>query len=221
MKKVFLLIVALAAVGCSCQKSQFATTTRTYKHGRIAYSKSYQHEKRKSSKVLSHHHGIKNVDEQAAVYSAVGVEQMAKIAGITINTGIRSENLIASATMEFAFIVDQGNTQKVNPTEYIADKGYLCPDTISKVDKKKAGEAGADSSDNRKVEKLGLAGFILSIGGLVPVVCLPLAILGVIFGSISLRKIKRNPALYKGKGFAITSIILGILGILGILLFIG
>jgi hypothetical protein len=95
------------------------------------------------------------------------------------------------------------------------------PDTIVKEKQRLDGQKEAAPADNRKVEKLGLAGFILSIPGLVPIVCLPLAILGVIFGALSLRKIKRNPALYKGRGFAIASIVLGVLGILGILLFIG
>jgi hypothetical protein len=50
---------------------------------------------------------------------------------------------------------------------------------------------------------------------------LPLAILGLVFGIKSLRKIKRNPELYKGKGFAIASIVLGVLGIVGTILLIG
>jgi hypothetical protein len=221
MKKTSALLVIALFLGCSCQRSQFATTARTYRNGKVTYTKKYHRERRKVSKALSDKDEIKYADRQPAGYSDYKTNVPREI--VRINPAIqgRAENLIASTTKEFAFAPDQGNIQNIKCTEYIAGNGYFSPDTISKVDKKKAGEVSADSSDNRKVEKLGLAGFILSIGGLVPVVCLPLAILGVIFGSISLRKIKRNPALYKGKGFAITSIILGILGILGILLFIG
>jgi hypothetical protein len=66
--------------------------------------------------------------------------------------------------------------------------------------------------DTRKTERLGLAGFILSFPGLIPLIGLPLAILAVIFGSVSLRRVRRYPERYK-KGFGLASLILGIIGI--------
>jgi len=68
--------------------------------------------------------------------------------------------------------------------------------------------------DARKTEKLGLAGFILSILGLVPIFGLPFAVIGVILGVRSLRKIKRYPEKFKGKGFGTMSVIFGILGMI-------
>jgi hypothetical protein len=65
-----------------------------------------------------------------------------------------------------------------------------------------------------KTEKLGLKGFIFSIIGLVPIIGIPFAILGVIFGLRSLHRIKNFPERYKGKGFAIASFIIGILAII-------
>ncbi len=83
--------------------------------------------------------------------------------------------------------------------------------------------------DPRKTEKLGLAGFILSLLGLIPIIGIPFAILALIFGLSSLRKIKRFPEKFKGKGFATASAIIGgseiiiyiILAIIGIILVIG
>jgi len=63
--------------------------------------------------------------------------------------------------------------------------------------------------DTRKTEKLGLAGFILSLLGLVPIVGIPFAILALIFGLRSLKKIKAFPERFKGRGFAMASLIIG------------
>lgn len=69
--------------------------------------------------------------------------------------------------------------------------------------------------DRRRVEGLGLAGFITTlvsvpiwwlvswIGGLVG------GIIGIIFGAIGISRCKKNPSL-TGKGFAITSLVIGI-----------
>ena len=73
------------------------------------------------------------------------------------------------------------------------------------------------STEERRVEGLGLAGFIASIGGLF-VLGIPFGLLAVIFGSISFGRIKRDPGRYKGKGYAITSIILGIVDIIGVII---
>ena len=70
-----------------------------------------------------------------------------------------------------------------------------------------------------KVEGLGLAGFIIGIvGWFMPFgLGLVMCILAIIFGAISMGKIKNNPEKFKGKGFAITSLIVGIVGV-GLLL---
>jgi len=68
--------------------------------------------------------------------------------------------------------------------------------------------------DPRKTEKLGLAGFILSIFGLIPFIGIPFAIMAYVFGVRSLRKIKKNPEKYRGKGYARSSQIIGGLEIL-------
>lgn len=67
----------------------------------------------------------------------------------------------------------------------------------------------------KKIEKLGVSGFIMAIIGLF-VGGIPLGTLAVIFGGISLSKIKNHPEKYKNKkGFAIASIIIGLVAIIG------
>lgn len=69
----------------------------------------------------------------------------------------------------------------------------------------------------QKNEGFGLAGFIISLVGLLVAFLVPLGLLfgliPIIFGTISLVKIKRNPAKYKGRGFALWSLLLGIIGL--------
>ena len=65
--------------------------------------------------------------------------------------------------------------------------------------------------DSRKTEKLSKVGLIFSIVGLIPIIGLPFGILAVSFGAISLRRIKRNPELWKGKERSVVSIMIGIL----------
>jgi uncharacterized membrane protein len=73
------------------------------------------------------------------------------------------------------------------------------------------------SSDHRRIEPLGLTGFIISIVGLlVPII----SILGLVFGIISLVKIAKNPAIFSGKGFGISAIIISLLTIILTILFI-
>ena len=68
-----------------------------------------------------------------------------------------------------------------------------------------------------KTEGLGLAGFIAGIVGLF-VAGIPLGSIGIIFGGISLARFKKEPGRYKGRGFAIWSIVLGVIDIIGSLL---
>ena len=69
----------------------------------------------------------------------------------------------------------------------------------------------------KKTEGLGTAGFITSLVGLF-ILGIPLGILSIVFGAISLGKIKRHPEKYKGKGFAITAVLVGFVDIVGMLI---
>ncbi len=73
------------------------------------------------------------------------------------------------------------------------------------------------STEERRVEGLGLAGVFASFAGLF-VLGIPLGLLAVTFGCISLGRINRNPGRYKGKGYALVSIILGIVDIVGVII---
>jgi hypothetical protein len=70
----------------------------------------------------------------------------------------------------------------------------------------------ADSvNPHRRTEPLGVIGFILGLIGLfISYWGLLFAILAIVFGAVSLHKIKKQPDLFKGKAFGIFSLMLGI-----------
>jgi hypothetical protein len=47
MKKVFILLIALLIISVACQRSQFSTTTRHTRHGKVIYVNHYQKERSK------------------------------------------------------------------------------------------------------------------------------------------------------------------------------
>lgn len=70
-----------------------------------------------------------------------------------------------------------------------------------------------------KTEGLGIAGFVAGIVGLF-VAGIPLGLLAIIFGFVSLSKIKKQPDRFKGKGFAIASIVIGMVAVVGAIIFL-
>lgn len=70
-----------------------------------------------------------------------------------------------------------------------------------------------------ETELVGVTGFISALVGLF-IAPIPLGLIAVIFGSISLLKIKKQPQRYKGKIFAIASIILGIIDVVAIIIIV-
>jgi len=69
----------------------------------------------------------------------------------------------------------------------------------------------------RKIEGLGLAGFVAGIAGLF-VLGIPFGLFAFIVGLISLTRIKRSPARYIGRGYAIAAIVLGIIDVVGVII---
>jgi hypothetical protein len=72
----------------------------------------------------------------------------------------------------------------------------------------------------KKNDGMGVAGFIGSLAGLF-ILGIPLGIMAVVFGFVSLGKIKRHPDRYRGRGFAIASVIIGAIDVIGMLIILG
>jgi hypothetical protein len=70
-----------------------------------------------------------------------------------------------------------------------------------------------------KTEGLAIAGFVSGLVGLF-IAGIPLGTLGVIFGAVSLNKMKKYPGRFKGRGLAIASIVLGFIAVIGAIIVI-
>lgn len=104
-----------------------------------------------------------------------------------------------------SILYENGTTDHLGPTDiYIPNQTYL----------------SYNNSQPLKTEGLGLAGFITGFVGLF-IASIPLGIIAIIFGIISLSKIRRDPHRFKGRGFAITSFILGIIDVVAMLILLG
>jgi len=65
------------------------------------------------------------------------------------------------------------------------------------------------NTEERQVEGFGIAGLAAGVVGLF-IATIPLGAVAIVFGAISLSRIKKNPMKYKGKGLATASLILGL-----------
>jgi hypothetical protein len=143
--------------------------------------------------------------------------EISKISVINTNN---EENLITSTSKEPLIIQEKpfGNITSnphifphIDIQKY--QRAFSTPDTYWGDHPRPLYNNGRSVRDDRHTEGLGLTGFILTLIAWVLVYTAPLCILGIIFGAVSIHKIRRYPEKYKGKGLAITSLILGIVGL--------
>jgi hypothetical protein len=73
---------------------------------------------------------------------------------------------------------------------------------------------GLGAAADAKMDGLAVAGFVCSLVGLF-VAGILLGILGVVFGLIALKRIKKSGGSRRGKGLAIAGVILGFVAIIG------
>jgi len=214
-------------LGTSCQRSRFAITTRHYYKGRVTYANNFRFESRKSINYKPLSNYLKREEKQTTTsdYKTDPTPLSLKINPIQqqdedkLTASISTEPVIIDFYKNKVISSEKSMVSGCNSVRLLTSSS--CPDTIIK---KKLDENGINkipAAGQRKVEKHALAGFILSILGLFPILGLPLAIIGISFGASGLHRIKKDTAHYKGKGFSITSIILGVLGTIVSLLLIG
>ena len=228
--RICLFIFAILAV--SCAKSRFATTTRDYHDGKVVYTNHYSSERRNLGQ-----HKTKRP-------ATLTRDASAKIAGNPVDNpdAINKMDLIASSDKNFMvlshvekvisqyaarlypeFYHEKEQTQSRHSWDPLTNglaKGSFKASprrdstVVKKGDSIKENTAGTGNTDHRITEKLGVAGFILSFLGMIPLIGIPFAVLAIIFGAVSLKRIKRNPEKYKNKGFAVASIVIGCIMIL-------
>jgi hypothetical protein len=263
LKKFYILLVALFVLVSSCQRSQFSTTTRQYKNGKVTYVNNYHKERNRTSKGKSHKNHLKETEKRNSI-SAIEKTEKHNLTEpkVTEINPVPIQDLIASTSNEPLIIELTENQELINAISY--------PDTFSSKNPKKEIVNGrfnqqiikfknghqetvkiisqshdtlyfalitepkivrgvlleqidtilqdsirAKADYHHRTEKLGLIGFILSFIGLIPMIGIPFAIIGVLFGVSSLKRMHRYPGHYKRKGLAIASLIIGSLAFVG------
>jgi hypothetical protein len=227
MKKSRICLFIIFILAVSCTKSRFATTTRHYHNGKVTYTNHYSNERMK----LNRHKTKRTVTlTRAASAKTVRnhldnpeiVNKMNPIASSDKNFMILDNNEKLISQYMPSFYPEFQNEKELKQSKHPRDtltkdlaqvslKDISQSDDIAvrKRDNSKENEADIQKKDNRKTEKLGLTGFVFSFLGIIPLIGIPFGVLAIIFGAVSLKKIKRNPEKYKGKGLATASIILG------------
>jgi hypothetical protein len=278
MKKLYLIWIALSVISYACQKSQFSTTTRQNKKGKVTYVNHYPKEKTKSSKGMAWRSLVKEAEAQkkTGTLGRNGVRNIpeSRITAIPPAPLFENSNLIASTSGEpvvlaadenrvFYTLPDttkssahpretkmdsvtlqvikfrKGNKDTVTiisqshdtlKYEVLSEKGIVRSVRMDKVDTifqvtiiNPYGQAGGRAARHQPVvEPFGLASSILPVFGMFPVWGFPFALLGLIFGIVSLTRYNRFPGRFKRKGIAINGIVWGVLGTLfsGILILV-
>lgn len=157
---------------------------------------------------------------------------------ITLKSGEKIEGLVAAITdvdvkykscrnidgptllveKQNVLMIEYSNGTKVNFTTNSPDtkkeqNEYVNPQPNSS-------QSATVDEKPKKLEILGLIGFIASLTGIF-VAGIPLGSLAIVFGVISLFKIKNHPEKFKRKrGFAIASILIGLLAVIGAIVFL-
>jgi hypothetical protein len=208
--KVLLFCIILITV--SCQRSPFATTSRVSHNGRISYINRFRLERRSHIGLFSHRKIKKPEATEDTAMLISKNENVSRIMRVEKNDPHPPDQLIASASKEP--LLPAIKPLRASVTLQSSPVRLAHPDTISEKNKTGREKKSLPPRNKRKTEKYGLQGFILSFPGLLPVMGLPFAITAIILGFRSLRNIRRNPSLYKGRCFAVFSIILGFTGLI-------
>ena len=232
MKTFFGIFIFMFLALTACQRSQFSTTTRHYKNGKATYANRFQTEKIRVSEVKYRHDNLLASASNAPIQ--IRENENPVPAGnesfFSNKTEIRNPGPSPDTVQVIRF--KSGVEEKVKIVYQSTDtlKYHLISepavvrtvlmkqvDSIFMIQTERTVDTRTKRTvDTRKPERLGLAGFILSFPCLFvmfgQLFGLPLSILAVIFGAVSLRRVRRYPERYK-KEFGLASLILGIIGI--------
>ena len=144
MKNPYILLIAMFVILLSsCYRSQFSTTTRDYKNGKVRYANHYHTEKSKISKGAFHKHQLKEPASPTSTFSSskedVRISSEPEITKINPASISSNENLIASTSIEPTLIAARKD-QMVSVNDLILslkkhyrfNVGNSFPDTIKR-----------------------------------------------------------------------------------------
>lgn len=223
-KFCLIAVVAILFIS-SCQRSEFATTTRHYSNGRVTFTNHYSLTSVTPYLVKPLPQQVILTDSRSIAVIDILTDRLPEITRIKPVNYFQGEKLLASVSMVPAFIISREPQRVLSDTPVFTSYEPLGiaaalskPDTTVKA--KEKSPDGPTPVETRKNEQHAVAALTFSLFGLFPILGLPFAIIGLVLGAKSLRRIHKEKPLYQGKGYAITSVILGALGIIGSVLLI-
>jgi hypothetical protein len=211
--KLITLFVISAGISCSCTMEK-----RLYSSGyHIEWISKNNGRKAESSKNKE----LNEVDSDARK-SLLEREQYA-VLEIDVSDNSELETTTNNPDLNSNFLSDYGSQSPVNSFQkpYSEFKENAVQVQMHLHSKRKVAMERHTNTTSPRVEGLGLAGFIIGlVGWFVPIFGFVMCLLAIIFGAVSIGKINRNPERFKGMGFAITSLVLGVVGVGIVLLFV-
>lgn len=230
---VILIVIVLAITYQSCKNSQFSSTVRTFKNGH------YVNVKKEKSNRPGFHAGRKYLKasktDTAVIPAGKDTPQQPRIdftiagigSGPELLAEIVTKNSKVTAFPEvFPTAKSSGANIDIKPVKshLITTPGKnenLPPVIMQKKDR----PSPPDTVYQKRVKPEAFSNKKnVSVGGMVCGI-IGLFIAGIIMGSIAISsgisgliKIKKQPNRYKGKGFAISSLVLGVLDIVGLII---
>ena len=216
------LLLITTIILSSCSKSEFSTTQRYSHNGKVTFINHPGREKkgsRSSSQEKYHARLVKdeNVRESTALPFTKNESIIVRINPaenpnpLGLMASVSAEPLILPITEIYQSRVGSvhefGNpspamTFRAKP---IPARNFMQGDSLL---------SQREKPGVRKLDGLALSGFIISFLGLIPLIGIAFAVIGLVLSSIGLHRIRKHPDRYKGKGFAIAGKWMGIAGII-------
>lgn len=228
MKKLTFVLLAIAlTTSCTIQK-------RLYNPG---YSITWNKKLKSKDDTPIPSNEIASINESIAVMDTLSVEStgaiqledtLKKCDNIILNDGEEIDGMVTEITeteIKYRLCKNQsGPLRTVSKSKVLMVKYASGEKEIFKKEEP-VKEAPVKTKKDRKIERLGLTGFILSMIGiplwlLTPFAGFVFGPLCFIFGIVSLIKITRNQEKFRGAGFALISILLGLAFVMLALVFI-
>jgi len=209
IKQLSLIVLSITIILCSCSIEK-----RLYMSGyhiNLNKSKHNPYNRELVSNTNSNHSELNQIETVEESENEVNiVNNSSTISEEKITASVDNQQIIFSQK-EKINLVSSDKVQTLEEEEkVVVDKN----NSSLKTELKKETKIDSENGDHVKTQPLALTSFILSMVGLIlNMLAWFFGPLSIIFGIIALSKIKRDKTKWKGKGFAIAGIVIGIVSI--------
>jgi hypothetical protein len=206
MKNIYfiLAVIILFAQSCTIQKRQHLPGYHIEWNTKDSHSE-VQREKKPEQALDIAEHDVVLAAEVAAQPLEQEIQTIGTVAEIAKSRDLEEETASVN-----------GNSKAKNHSDKLTKQRFTFPSSIHSPVKLLFG--GIKPEDKPRTDGMSIAAMVCGIlSFFVPILGLVLAILAIIFGGVGLGRTNRDPEL-KGRGMAVTGLVLGILGMLFVIM---